>query len=107
MSNKITKFVSATLAMLLILANSMTLISYAADTLMSENALENQTKSTNVANVEFDVAYDNGKHTKTLDANQTGVLNVQINVKNGGYVKDAQVSFNGANFKIKDDETNP
>ena len=36
MNNKITKVVSAVLAVLLILVNSMTLMSYAADTFMSE-----------------------------------------------------------------------
>ena len=105
MNNKITKVVSAVLAVLLILVNSMTLISYAADTFMSENALENQDKTTNVSNVEFDVSYEDGKHTATLDIAQTGKVNIQVSVKNGGYLKDAVIDFGTSNFTIKDDGT--
>ena len=105
MNNKITKVVSAVLAVLLILVNSMTLISYAADTFMSENALENQDKTTNVSNVEFDVSYEDGRHTATLDIAQTGKVNIQVSVKNGGYLKDAVIDFGTSNFIIKDDGT--
>ena len=100
MSNKIIKGISAVLATLLILANSMTLISYAADSFMSENELENQEKTTNVSNVSFDVAYENGKHTATIDADKEATLSLKVSVKNGGYLKNTIVDFSESNFIV-------
>ncbi len=100
MSNKIIKGISAVLATLLIFANSMTLISYAADSFMSENELENQEKTTNVSNVSFDVVYENGKHTATIDADKEATLSLKVSVKNGGYLKNTVVDFSDSNFIV-------
>ena len=82
-------------------ANSATVVSYAADNFLSAKALENQGTSTTNENVEFDVYYDGGKHTVSADVNAEDTkLNIALNVKKAGYLKDAVVDFSDTNFKI-------
>ena len=94
MQQKLIKVISALLVTTLLYANSATLISYAADNFLSEKEIENQETSTNNPNVEFDVYYDGGKHSATADINSTDTkLNLALNVKNAGYLKNAVVDF--------------
>lgn len=107
MQQKIVKVISALLAITILYANSASLISYAADNFLSAQELESQGISTNNSNVEFDVYYDGGKHTQSLDINSTETkLNVKLNVKNAGYLKNITVDFADSNFEITDDNTN-
>lgn len=101
MQQKLIKVISALLATTILYANSAALISYAADNFLSDNELESQETSTNNENVEFDVYYDGGKHSTTADINATDTkLNIVINVKKAGYLKDAVVDLSDSNFVI-------
>ena len=101
MQQKLIKVISALLATTILYANSTALISYAADNFLSDNELESQGTSTNNENVEFDVYYDGGKHTVSADVNAEDTkLNIALNVKKAGYLKDAVVDFSDTNFKI-------
>lgn len=106
MQQKIIKLTSALLVFLMLIANSATLISYAAESIMSDTELENQETTTKEKNVEFDVYYEGGSHSKTLDIDSSDEkLSVKIKVKNAGYLKDIAVDFSDANFIISDDGT--
>ena len=105
MQQKLIKVISALLVTTILYANSATLISYAADNFLSEKEIENQETATNNPNVEFDVYYDGGKHSATVDVNSTDTkLNLAINVKNAGYLKNAVVDFSDSNFTISQTE---
>ena len=101
MKQKTIKVISALLAIIILYANSAVLISYAANNFLTEQQIENQGTSTGNSNVEFDVYYAGGAHTKTIDINTDDTkLNIDINVKNAGYLKNITVDFSDANFSI-------
>ena len=101
MQQKLIKVIAVLLTTTILYANSAAVVSYAADNFLSEKALENQGTSTTNDNVEFDVYYDGGKHTVSADVNAEDTkLNIALNVKKAGYLKDAVVDFSDTNFKI-------
>lgn len=101
MQKKLIKVIAMLLTTTILYANSATVVSYAADNFLSAKALENQGTSTTNENVEFDVYYDGGKHTVSADVNAEDTkLNIALNVKKAGYLKDAVVDFSDTNFKI-------
>ena len=101
MQPKIIKIISALLATTILYANSAAVISYAADNFLSEDELEKQSTSIANTNIDFDGYYDGGKHTQSIDINSTDTkLNVKINVKDTGYLKDITVDFADSNFEI-------
>jgi len=101
MQQKLIKVIAMLLTITILYANSATVVSYAADNFLSAKALENQGTSTTNENVEFDVYYDGGKHTVSADVNAEDTkLNIALNVKKAGYLKDAVVDFSDTNFKI-------
>lgn len=101
MQQKLIKVIAVLLTTTILYANSATVVSYAADNFLSAKALENQGTSTTNENVEFDVYYDGGKHTVSADVNAEDTkLNIALNVKKAGYLKDAVVDFSDTNFKI-------
>lgn len=101
MQQKLIKVIAILLTTTILYANSATVVSYAADNFLSAKALENQGTSTTNENVEFDVYYDGGKHTVSADVNAEDTkLNIALNVKKAGYLKDAVVDFSDTNFKI-------
>ncbi len=107
MQQKIIKTISTLLAIVLLYANSAAVVSYAVDELLTAQELEKQKTTTNNSNVEFDVYYEGGSHTGNLDiTSESNKLNLKLKVKDTGYLKDATVTFNDANFKISDDGTN-
>lgn len=107
MQRKLIKVISTLLVMLILFANSAAILSYAADTFLSEEELENQGTSTKHTGINFDVYYDGGKHTKSIDIDSTDTkLNVSIYIANIGYLKDITVDFADSNFEISDDGTN-
>lgn len=101
MQQKLIKVIAMLLTTTILYANSAAVVSYAADNFLSAKALENQGTSTTNENVEFDVYYDGGKHTVSADVNAEDTkLNIALNVKKAGYLKDAVVDFSDTNFKI-------
>lgn len=101
MRQKLTKVISVLLTATILYANSVAVISYAADQFLSEQEIENQKTSTQSENVEFDVYYDGGKHSAKIDINNTETkLNIALKVKNAGYLKNAVVDLSNSNFKI-------
>ena len=101
MQQKLIKVIAVLLTTTILYANSAAVVSYAADNFLSAKALENQGTSTTNENVEFDVYYDGGKHTVSADVNAEDTkLNIALNVKKAGYLKDAVVDFSDTNFKI-------
>lgn len=101
MQQKLIKVIAMLLTTTILYANSAAVVSYAADNFLSAKALENQGTSTTNENVEFDVYYDVGKHTVSADVNAEDTkLNIALNVKKAGYIKDAVVDFSDTNFKI-------
>ena len=101
MQQKLIKVIAVLLTTTILYANSAAVVSYAADNFLSEKALENQGTSTTNDNVEFDVYYDGGKHTVSADVNAEDTkLNIALNVKKAGYLKDAVVDFSDTNFTI-------
>ena len=101
MQQKLIKVIAVLLTTTILYANSAAVVSYAADNFLSAKALENQGTSTTNENVEFDVCYDGGKHTVSADVNAEDTkLNIALNVKKAGYLKDAVVDFSNTNFTI-------
>ena len=94
MQQKLIKVIAVLLTTTILYANSAVVVSYAADNFLSAKALENQGTSTTNDNVEFDAYYDGGKHTASADVNAEDTkLNIALNVKKAGYLKDAVVDF--------------
>lgn len=101
MQQKLIKVIAVLLTTTILYANSAAVVSYAADNFLSAKALENQGTSTTNENVEFDVYYDGGKHTVSADVNAEDTkLNIALNVRKAGYLKDAVVDFSDTNFTI-------
>ncbi len=108
MQQKIYKVIAALLAVTIMYASFLPVLSYAADSLLTASELENQKTSTNNKNVEFDVYYDDNTHSKSIDIDSTDTkLNISLNVKEAGYLKDISVSFADSNFLIANNEDNP
>lgn len=107
MQQKIYKVIAALLAVTIMYASLLPVISYAADSLLTAQELENQKTSTNNKNVEFDVYYDDDRHSRSIDIDSTDTkLNISLNVKEAGYLKDISVDFADANFLIADNNEN-
>ena len=107
MQQKIYKVIAALLAVTIMYASLLPVISYAADGLLTAQELENQKTSTNNKNVEFDVYYDDDRHSRSIDIDSTDTkLNISLNVKEAGYLKDISVDFADANFLIADNNEN-
>ena len=107
MQPKIYKVIAALLAVTIMYASFLPVLSYAADSLITASELENQKTTTNNKNVEFDVYYDDNIHSKSIDIDSTDTkLNILLNVKEAGYLKDISVSFADSNFLISNTEEN-
>ena len=107
MQQKIFKVIAALLAVAILYASFLPVLSYAADSLLTASELENQDTSTNNKNVEFDVYYEDNTHSKSIDIDNTDTkLNILLNVKEAGYLKDISVSFADSNFLISNTDEN-
>ena len=72
------------------------------------SSLEDQTSKTNQANVEFDsyfIENDQKVHSSVKNIGEKNYLYATIVVKNAGYLKDAKIEIDNANFKIADNFT--
>lgn len=69
--------------------------------------LENQTKTTNIANIELDAFYKNGEnktHSKQLDIQSEETLYLQLRVKDKVSISSAKIKIENSNFKILKDK---
>ena len=110
MQAKVSKFIAAIIALVIIYANSWSVVSYAAEVFLSEKELENQNTTSKDGSVDFDVQYTNGKHSATLNIDEKNTkLNIAVSLKKSGYVKDLAIDFSSSNFEIdqiNDENTN-
>jgi hypothetical protein len=70
-------------------------------------SLETQGNTTNVKNVEFDSYFlSNGEkvHYKECNLDEEETLNININVKESGLLKDAKIKIENANFELVNDD---
>lgn len=110
MQAKVSKFIAAILVLVIVFANSWSVVSYAAEVFLSEKELENQNTTSKDGSVDFDVQYTNGKHSATLNIDEKNTkLNIAVLLKKSGYVKDLSIDFSSSNFEIaqiNDENTN-
>lgn len=108
MQTRITKIISSILALMLLLTVASPVISYAKDEFKTASELENQGVTTNNDNVEIDVYYKGGTHTKVIDIQQEEEkkVYVKVKVKEVGYLENTTIDFSACNFEIADDESN-
>ena len=100
MYKKQTKIIAGMLAFMLTIAN-FSVIGQAYAT-----SLESQSKQTNHANVEFDsyfVENEQKVHTATKTIGEENYLYAMVKVKEAGYLKNATIAAEGANFTIPED----
>ena len=111
------KILSVLLILLLTLTNVLLLFSYVIGNSKTYAAMENlemQTNQTNHDNVLFEAYFldDQNKaiHSGELDMNSAKELYIQIEVKENGYLKNAQVQLESVkgetNFIFSDSESN-
>lgn len=98
------KILKISVSLLLILAMTMTNIIYVGNSLISY-ALDSF--STNNSNVEFNTYFKNekGESVSSLDIKATNLetsLYLYLNVKNEGYIRDAQIELQDPNFTIEE-----
>ena len=106
MRQKINNMIAIMLAIIILCASSYAVVSYAADTYKSAAELESQGASTNDKNVEVDVYYAGGEHSKTVDITKTEKIYAKVVVKNAGYLENLTINFANSNFEIANDESN-
>ena len=106
MRQKINNMIAIMLAIIILCASSYAVVSYAADTYKSAAELESQGASTNDKNVEVDVYYAGGEHSKTVDITETEKIYAKVAVKNAGYLENLTINFANSNFEIANDESN-
>ena len=106
MRQKINNMIAIMLAIIILCASSYAVVSYAADTYKSAAELESQGASTNDKNVEVDVYYAGGEHSKTVDITKTEKIYAKVAVKNAGYLENLTINFANSNFEIANDGSN-
>lgn len=105
MKSKIEHVISTLIVIMMIMPMILPIISYSADNINGQ--LENQGLSTNNDNVQFDIYYDDNTHSNISDINSVDTkINIKINVKKAGYLKEAVVSFTDANFEVLNNASN-
>lgn len=82
----------------------VTIMIYAVAAPITSYAVNNQNVATNNKNVEADISFENGEHSKVSDIKSTDTkINVSLKVKNTGYLENITVDFSDANFNISGD----
>lgn len=99
------KIINKTLASLLVLTLIFSYLSvlgiYGSEVFAT--SIDSQNSQTRNANVEFNSRFSNGAYRLDADINsQNEKLVFEVTVKNIGYVKDAQITLEGANFEMVD-----
>lgn len=103
MNKVIEKIIALILIIILTSANLVLLGEYTLAYALTDEELNRQDSSTNHKNVEFNSYFYGKTHTGTFDVQkQDARLYLNIKVNNAGYIKDATVKIDNANFKLKD-----
>ena len=100
MDKMLKKIIALLLVITLAGANLSILGMYGITYALSEDELASQKTVAGNSNVEFNSYFEGGKHSQTQDTEKPTELFVNVKVKNVGYLKDAQIQFENANFKI-------
>lgn len=96
MQTKLNKILSLLTAMLLVVTVAMPTISYATE--------EIETTKTSQENVEFDVNINGGKEA-TLNLSEKSKIDVNINVLNTGYIKEASLTVENNNYVVTESDS--
>lgn len=99
------KVIATLLTIILCSANLLVIGSYGITYALSDSELSHQTSKTNNANVEFNAYFEGNTHIKTFKTSETAKIFVNIKVKNAGYMQNAQIMLQDANYKISGDIT--
>lgn len=106
MQEKFIKLIAGILTIILLCSQSGLTVSWAVNELLTDEELESQ-DTTSDRNVDFDVYYEDGKHTKKIsingDAENNATINAKISLKNIGYIEDGVIDFSNSNFKVSDE----
>lgn len=94
------KLIAVMLVIVLAGANLSILGMYGISYALTDAELAGQTTATGNSNVEFNAYFQGGGHTEKNKYDATTKLFVNVKVKNAGYLKSAQISFDNVNFKI-------
>lgn len=100
------KVIATLLTIILCSANLLVIGSYGITYALSDSELSHQTSKTNNENVEFNAYFEGNTHIKTFKTSETAKIFVNIKVKNAGYMQNAQIMLQDANYKISGDITN-
>ena len=104
MYKKCKKIVASMIVFIMMIANLSTVGINIGEVIAISSDLNNQNSKTNNSNIEFDAYFENSveKYNKTLNVDEENKIIAKITVKNSGYLKDAMIKFDDANFKIMD-----
>lgn len=100
MNKLLEKLIAVMLVIVLAGANLSILGMYGISYALTDAELAGQTTATGNSNVEFNAYFQGGGHTEKNKYDATTKLFVNVKVKNAGYLKNAQISFDNVNFKI-------
>lgn len=101
MQARLSKFIAAMLVVIILSAISWPVVSYSAELFLSENELESQNTTSKDGSVNFDVQYENGKHSAIIDQNKSDEkINIALSLKKDGYIKEATIDLSDTNFEI-------
>ena len=100
------KLIAVMLVIVLAGANLSILGMYGISYALTDAELAGQTTATGNSNVEFNAYFQGGGHTEKNKYDATTKLFVNVKVKNAGYLKNAQISFDNVNFKIAENIEN-
>ena len=104
MNKLLNKLIAVMIVILLIGTN---LIFLATESIAASSVYDSQNSKTNNSNVEFNAYLEGNVHEMSTDiSSQETKIYLNISVKNIGYLKSAEVSFENANFSINPDEKN-
>ena len=107
MSKLLEKIIAVLLVLVLTSANFIVLGEYTIAKAVSDEELNEQRTSTNNRNIEFNAYLNGGVHIQTYEIqSEDSKIYLNVKVKDAGYLKDASITFNNANFKIKADIQN-
>ena len=107
MKSKILKTLFSILLILILTMTKFVFLGYEVWAAYEE--LESQKIETNVKNVQFDAYFMNGNqkiHSKESDIYNKETLVLNVNVKDKGYLNDAKIKIENANFTILKNEVN-
>lgn len=97
MQKNLKKLVSIFTVLMLVVANLLPTIAYAAD--------EIQNSDTTIANVKFDAKINEG-YSAECDISSNATLNLSLSVLNTGYLKDAKITLGNNNYKLGSVDSN-